>query len=502
MADYGFIANQPQTSPMTAINGILDVARGAQALQTSRQQYESQNIDLQKQRQANQERVATQSFMQDPKNWQDDSGNIDMGKINAAVTKFAPMTGAETIGKLSTLSEAQTSANKAKLGFDTDMRQILGQTYGILGRAGVTDPKIVSAELDSLKAQYPNNKNVQQYVDSAKVGLQNMEAGPHVKDTLIRQAQQFLSPAQQQSLAPTAGFIQTGGEQLPTVSTPSVGAAAPTIEVGKSGTGVANTLPPGAVETTEIGPDKNSYIVTRGANGTILGTRPLAGQNGGTGGTGNMPRFAPGDQDAIPVLEGERTSARNMLSSAPIAHTTNRGILEEIDKVSTGTIGPTLQKLFSTLGIATDTAEQRASSYDLVGKYLERNAIEAAKSMGPHTNAGLESAIKANGSVTYNPTAIKKLTRLNDAIVSGAEMYQPGLEKAIAADPQRGVLAKREFDQAWAQNFDPRIMEIQSASKSGDTKTIAEIRKQLGPDGIKELVRKADALERLSQSGK
>jgi hypothetical protein len=124
--------------------------------------------------------------------------------------------------------------------------------------------------------------------------------------------------------------------------------------------------------------------------------------------------------------------------------------------------------------------------------------------MGPQTNAGLEAQIVANGSVHYNPTAIKKITKLNDAIVSGNEAYQPGLEKAINADPSRGVLVKREYDQAWAQNFDPRIMMIYNATKSGDKQEVNSIITQMGGKSspqVKELMKKAQNLHNLSQNG-
>lgn len=253
---------------------------------------------------------------------------------------------------------------------------------------------------------------------------------------------------------------------------------------------------------TEVPPGATMFADPTGAQWQINPQNPGQAVRVGQGGQEKPLVLSPGDAQAIPVLEEERNQARNYITSAPIAHATNEGVLHEIDKVSTGTIGPKLQGIFSSLGIASDSAEARASAYDLVGKYLERNALEAAKAMGPHTNAGLESALKANGSVSYNPTAIKKLTKLNDAIVTGAEAYQPGLEKAVSANPQRGVLAKREFDQAWAQNFDPRIMMYERAIRTGDKETKSEIERQMGANGMKELRRKAMNIDTLSAQGR
>lgn len=303
-------------------------------------------------------------------------------------------------------------------------------------------------------------------------------------------------------------LVNTGSQIQPVQLQPGApGGMQPTSQGGQP---IPTTLSPGGLESIEQDATGNKYVVSRTPQGSIVSTRPLgSGQQpqGTQGGPSIAPNFQlpPGDREAIPALEAERTAARQFLASAPVAREANRGILNEIDKVTTGVAGPFLQRMFSGAGVGIDTAEKRAAAYDLVGKYLERNAIEAAKTMGPHTNAGLESAIRANGSVQYNPTAIKKLTKLNDAIITGGTMYQPGLEKAIAADPQRGVLAKRDFDQAWAQNFDPLILQLHNAQQSGDAQEVADIIKVVGgKDSVKskELVRKAKNLEMLSTNGR
>ena len=111
---------------------------------------------------------------------------------------------------------------------------------------------------------------------------------------------------------------------------------------------------------------------------------------------------------------------------------------------------------------------------------MERSALQAAQSMGPNTNAGLDAQIKANGSLGYTPQAIKEVTKLNDALTTGVQSYQPGLERAIAANPAAGVLAKRQYDQQWGANFDPNIFKYYNAIKSGDTAEQQAVVKQLG----------------------
>ena len=239
----------------------------------------------------------------------------------------------------------------------------------------------------------------------------------------------------------------------------------------------------------------------------------------GRPGAANIPAptraLQPGEQEQIPVLAQEVNNARQVALNAPILHTTNNGILHEIDNVSaTGAAGPTLQKLNSVLGgvLQWKTEEQKASSYDLIGKYLERNALTAAQSMGPQTNAGLEAQVKANGSVTYNPTAIKQITKLNDALVTGSQSYNNGLQRAIANDPASGVLAKKDFDAQWGQYFKPEVMELNNAVQRGDSKGVTEIARRLGYSGPinqfakspqgQDIAQRAQALQNLSQFGR
>lgn len=431
-----------------------------------------------------------------------------MDKVNANLTKIAPLTGAEHIQRLSTLSKAQTEADSAKQSLSQDQRRLVAGPLGVLGRAGVNDPNVYVTELEGLKKDNPDNKQLHRLIDAKITAIKALPQGTDFAKGAIISSQSLLTPeGQQNALSPQAGLTTTGGQIQPTVTTPAVGGNAPSVQVG-TGPATTVTLGPGSLESTETDSLGNKYIVTRSPQGTILGTRPLGASGNGTG-TGSGPfRQQPGDAQSIPVLEAERNQARNSLSSAPIAHTTNQGILHEIENViSTGQTGAFAAKVASITGatpVGSTEAERAASAYDLIGKYTERNALEAAKAMGPGTNMGLEAAIKANGSAQYNPTALKKITKLNDAIVSGVEAYQPGLEKAIAGAPN-GVLAKRDFDQKWAQNFDPMIMMLNNAQKSGDKAEVADIMKQLGGAGsakAKELLQKARNLDRLSQEGK
>jgi hypothetical protein len=183
-------------------------------------------------------------------------------------------------------------------------------------------------------------------------------------------------------------------------------------------------------------------------------------------------------------MQGQRSAAQSAANKAPVMHDINRTIIAEASKgLTTGAAGQLLQRVRSATGYVSDKAgDANATDYHLLGKMLERSALEAAQAMGPHTNAGLESQLRANGSLEYTPQAIKKIAYLNDAYVSGMEMYRNGLEKAIS-DSGNNVFAKRAFDQEWAKVATPQVLRFKNAVDNNNDDEIASITKEVGGKG-------------------
>ena len=98
----------------------------------------------------NKEQMKLNAFMQDPKNYMNENGDIDLTKANKAIPIIAPMTGADHLTKLSTLAQNNTLAKDAKLKFSQNEREVVASTYAALGRANVTDPKEYANALDNL----------------------------------------------------------------------------------------------------------------------------------------------------------------------------------------------------------------------------------------------------------------------------------------------------------------------------------------------------------------
>ncbi|WP_233854123.1 hypothetical protein [Paraburkholderia sp. HD33-4] len=501
MPDFGAPVADQITSPsptqgMQTLSGMLGLAKTNQDLQLGQQQLQVGQGQAQMAQQQMAERQLYQSALSSGKDPDGNSIKNPDGSLNyPAVSKFAnkylPISGqAVQQNIISTLDNANTYHTNA-LKLTNEQRSAVS---GVLASGiGEPDSSGVSSRLDQLAQQNPDLvpfiKNAQQAVSAIPPN-----ATPDQRNQVLRHAVQGLQPAG-----------TTANEQAPNMQT--------------------TTGPNGGVQAFNVNPNSATPMGAQGPEvkqGIPLGERQQVGTNSVTGGpmivnrngggqiTGltNPPTQGvyvpqPGDAQALPGLSAEREQARSAFANAPSAHTNNQLVLQNIDQVAaTGPIGMKARNALSVFGINSNS--DAATAYDLVGKGLERSALQAAQSMGPNTNAGLDAQIKANGSLGYTPQAIKEVTKLNDALTTGVQAYQPGLERAIAANPSAGVFAKRQFDQQWGANFDPRIYQMYNAAKSGDTETVNSIVNSLGGKNspqFKALMQKASALQQLSNTG-
>jgi hypothetical protein len=499
MPDFGAPVANSITPPnpnqgIQSLSGLLGVAQQQQGLQQGQQQLQVGAGQAQQAQQQMQERQLLQQTMASGKDPDGNpikgpDGEISPVAMSSFANKYLPLTGQPVVQSI-----VSTLDNRVKL---NDSVRSLGQSYrddisGIV-RSGIgtqNPAPVVSNALDAYAAQ---NQDAAQTVARAKSLISGLSPSmpPQMRDQALQHLAMQFQPSATTAAQQTPSMVTTtgpgGGLQAANVNPNS---ATP---VGAVGPEVAQGIPLG--QRSEVGTNNLTgapTIINRSGQGQVTSITNAPTQN--------IYNPQPGDVQAIPGLSAEREAARAAYSSAPAMHTNNQLVLQNIDNVqATGEVGATARRL---LGLAPDAPA--ATAYDLVGKGLERNALQSAAAMGPNTNAGLEAQVKANGSLGYTPSAIKEVTKLNDALTTGVQSYQPGLERAIAANPAAGVIAKRGFDQAWGANFDPNVFKYYNAIKAGDTAEKQAIEKQLGglnSPGYNAMMQKAKNLQQLSNSG-
>jgi len=244
-----------------SLGDMINIARGAQAIQQAEQMnplaLQKAQIDIQKggqeartgqinlgvAEQADLERKNLQTFMADPKNWQNADGDVDVNKINAEVTKIAPLTGREHIEKLTTLAKSQTEYTKSAQDLTQNERLIIAGPIGVLGRMNVQAKEPYIQELDNIAKFHEGNKRIQRQVEAQKSLINQMPKGADIASASIRASQSLLSPTEAQTqFAPKSGTLDTGPEVISTITTPSIGGKTPSVE--KTGTLATKELAP------------------------------------------------------------------------------------------------------------------------------------------------------------------------------------------------------------------------------------------------------------------
>ena len=535
MAEYNITSVADQIKPVSnlSLGDMINIGRGG--------------IQLQKEKQGNTERVGLQEFFSNPENFQTD-GNIDMGKVNAAIPKIAPLTGRDVMRNMADLSTAQTQANKAKMGLTQDQKALVGQTFNILGKAGVNNRDTYMKALDDLVATNPDNKDLGRLADSYKTIWGKMPEGTNWSQLAVTGAQTLLPvPTQEQQFGPQPGTLNTGAQILPTVTRPSVAGQAPSIQVGQTPL-ATNQLAPSAryVPTGRVDMNNNPTALAYGPNGEMLGevtipagantaqqpggpaANAMPGQTGVQGGgvlpqnnvqAPQMPR--PAAAPAAPAAPanapmrmpaGEsgttldaanklRIDVRNAAAQAPVQQFNNNQIIKLADDVITGK-GANFVGALSGGYAAIPWSTDNASNLNQLGHYMAMQTSSLAQSSGlGGTDAGRAIAGQISGTTDWTAPAIKQTARVNRALTTGTELFNQGVDNAFSRT--KNPFSATEFQQRWTQTLGAdgiNAVRLYDAMRNKDNEAIREVVTAAGgpnSPGYQNLVRKIGDMQKL-----
>ena len=488
--DFGAPATANYTPPSftSTLQGLQGIQSNALGIQQQQQNLQRGAAQTQMTQQDAAQRAAIAKV--DWGKYTDDTGTLSTDKMlsDPQLRASAGDSMLDVVKAGAGIRQAQLQNKQSLAGLNDTLR---GQFSSMVGGLR-TDPDVVA----------DNAQGRQKVVDAMTNWAQ--QGGPDA----VRVAQIYGPVAEHAPPGKLAGGLQN--IQLQAMSVPQqVPAQAPNISFvpTQAGTQPFNTNP---LAAGGVGPQgapmipPNQTVPTTGGGAAIGNT--TTGQVGPfAGGAKPTVDFPAGENGATQTeLQMQRTAAQQQAAQAPTMHNLNRSVIAEVDNgITTGKLGEIIQKVKSATGYAGDTG----TDYNTLGKLLERSAITASQGMGPHTNAGLEAQVRANGSTDYSPGAIRKIAALNDAATTGSTMYQAGLENAIQG--QGGsVFAKRKFDQQWAGAMNPasgvdgvQALRFKNAVDNNDATERDAIIKEVGGAGSKgatALLTKLRALQQLS----
>jgi hypothetical protein len=480
----------------TSLSDMLGIARGAQAyqqaeqvnplaLQQQQQAARTGQIQLGVAEQADKERVLQMKFLQDPKNWQDDNGNVSISKLNEASHLF-PQTFPEFSSKLTTLGTAQTEGLKAKQNLTQDQQALIGQNLGLMGRFGVDDPEVAIKELRLFSEKNPNNKELKNLVEKSYVPIfSQMPKGPAVTDALIKASQAIMSPVQQQTALGQSMTVTPEGKTV--TFTPGVGIKPPAATIGMAG-GLQANVPTG---------------------GTSAGGLPTAGAEVAPGMRLPFPvRRADQPYIAEPTEQKDQLAGqeyRNRLVEAQGKLTQGRRNVEEVIQTASG-IGENL--LFPGGGVMGRLEQKvlsamKSSEYDMLAKDLANLALSNATAMGGagNTVAGLDMQAVANGTIKVPPEVLIKIARRVQADQTNLNMQATGAQQFSQKFGDNNMKA---YQQAWNANADSKIFEAMNITRdiTDPAKQKEELTK-LFPNAnqYKDFLKKYQNIKKLTETG-
>lgn len=547
MADFGIkpdIALGVKPPAVMSLGDMLNVARGAQMYQREQELFPLQiqqqrnitrtsDIDLTVAEQKDKERIAVQRFLTDPTNFQT-NGRIDINKLNQTIPLMAPLTGRDVINNLTTLATAQTQSDEAKTKMTTGMREIVGSRLGVLGRMGVTKRAAYEAELDLLAEQYKDNEQVKSLVSSYKAQLKAVgEDDPSLPQIAIRETQSLLKPTEQETaLAPKVSLTATGGALTPTVTTPSVGGVTPKIEA--SGKPIPVTVGPNFLEqpTGRVDAANVPTAYRFSPDGRLLGEFPITeaparggAPMGGAPATAapmatptatptptagpvqsqmnqsfQLRRIPPGEtSETMRDLQASRAKANEAAKGVQNQTFNSNEIIKLADQATTGRGAEMLANLsggYAALPFGGDMA----TNLQQLGHYMSLQTQSLSSSSGMNTDAGRAIAAEASGTTRWTPEAIKSTARVNRALALATQMYNNGLESAIAKS-NGDIFAARKYTNDWSNKLDIKALKLYDAFVNQDTEGLAQSVRELGGKdsaAYKKAKTKIDELKRMA----
>ena len=410
---------------------------------------EKAGFGLQRESQLNDERKAIQAFMSDPRNWQNDKGETDINKVNSVLPAIAPLSGTEHATKLTTLANNHTTAENAKVNMTQNEKSVIASVYGALGRAGINDPKAYLDALNSLKKQYPDNKNIQQFVDShiSSLGLMGDKPNPNISKTAIQASEQLLTPPQQlEAFAPKVGLQNVGGLNVQTTTQPSVGGNVPSQTYNVPNIGGESTAPT-TVPTTVPTETKEPLFIER------FPKRPET----------YPPQISELEKPSYEEGLVLRQKSSDIASDSSNLLTSIRAARKSIKESSGTAIG---QGLRSAKQIFIANPELETLIKNAADIQARQGAILGAK-----TDSSRETISQTSPNANLSEKGLEKILERIEADTVNNMKFNKGLNAYIDKKGNvNGHLNASSFKNAWTNNFDADVFKYQNIVNSDMSK--------------------------------
>jgi hypothetical protein len=443
---------------MQSLSSVMNAANQAQNLQKGKIDIQRGGMAAQQERMDLQERLRLQEFSKRLEDYKTKSGEPDLNRMLTDANKLSQKYGTEFVKHFAAAHVENVAARQNLQNLNESQRAAIGRTVS----AGAELP--LDKQLGIINSAVEGNPGLS---DWGKVAARQLTAaakqGPAaLKEAAYRFAQATTSVAEQTG-AKTGQYLATGGtyEQV-----------SPVAKAMGQDASIAATLPVGEREQASINPVTQSPMVTKKditGRVTDVSQAPVGG---------GVPNLQPGDPQAIPILTQQRSAVNQAAAKVPEQRFNNKQIMALAPEALAGTGGEALTKLGSAVGVQMLPGDH-AGNMQRLGHFMALQAQANASAMGAGTDQARAIAEQASGSTKWTPDAIISTAKVNDALATGVDLFNRGMEKAIKQNGGN-VLAVRDFQNAWSQNFDPQAIMLHNAIQSKDKAEVDKIVKAVG----------------------
>jgi hypothetical protein len=442
---------------------------------------------------------------------QDGNPTPDAQKI---VMQAAPTTGSEHYENIVKAATTKVNYNSAINNLRTSDRAELAQAAGGVA-ARAQSPDEINDALDQVvasKAGTPEEGNYKTIASTMKQAINHLAkktsgnnpppAGQEPWRVGAANMAASILPASASAgpsglTTPTAGVQNLGGTNQPIVQAPALAGGAVTQVPGAT----TNTTPP-AIMT---GPNQQILRVPGAGPASPVDVKAPPQSPAPPGKLQTLQRPGPNapaaDQANYNARIKQAGDEQQAVSNA--ANDPQNGV--QVSRYRNGQIldltrvAPTGPGKEIWNHIASQFPGQGADAFQKIGHYLAQNSAAMAGKMGvPNTNMGQETAAAAAGNVSQNPEAIKEITKVNDALNTGFDLYNRGLGKVT--DNGSDLSKVPAYKQAFGSNLDVNALRWADANRRNDREEIASLSKQ-GPKAIASWQQKLSTLKSLATTG-
>lgn len=479
---------------MTSLGNVLGAARGIQQLQTGKIEQQRTGVALEQEQGALDARRAVAEVMKNPEMRDPETGLLDLNKLAPAIQAADPNNYVwhDALKNTAAVNGDMMKLKGMAMNLADQQQAYVGQRVG----AVIADPNATRKDLDAALSDVlkvvPGAKPQVDIIRGHVNGLDKETAGSWRQVATIFRNQAFPLAAQQ----PQTALVNNGVATVPVQSNQLAGPVGPIA----GATQVPNQVGPGAREAVVQDRAGNPVIEVTAPDGSKT-YKPVPNNSGPR----PMVSYPPGESaQSAQALTQVRSEVNQAAAKVPEQHFNNRQIEKLADTALTGTGAQAWSKAFSTMGLQWTPGDATAN-YQQLGHFMALQSQANSKAMGAGTDAARAISEQATGSTAWDAKAIKRATKINDALSTGVDYFNRGMEAAINhPENQKSIFAARDFQNAWSQTFDVNAMRLHNAIQDGDKGEQKAVIDSVGgknSPGARALAAKMRALDKLISEG-